>query len=112
MELIVGLVLLAAVAVAIGAAIDRALNVLDLRVERGKVRRASGRASGELLRELEDVVSRARATGRIVLRIEGGEVAVRTHGLDEGTTQRLRNVVGRFPAARLKQAPRLRGARR
>ena len=109
MEVLIGLALLALALVAIGAAIARALHVLDLRVERGEVLRASGRASGELLRELEDVLARAGATGRVLLRIEGGKVAVRTFGLDEGTTQRIRNVVGRFPTARLKQAPRLRG---
>jgi hypothetical protein len=107
-EAIVGLVLLAAVAIAIGAAIDRALTVLELRAKGGTIHHARGRASGELLRELEDVLARTRATGRVRLRIERGQVAVRTEGLDEGTTQRLRNVVGRFPAARLKQAPPMR----
>jgi hypothetical protein len=92
----------------IGVAIARALRLLELVVERGRVVSARGRAPAELLREMVDVLERARATGRVTLAIEGGEVAVRALGMDEATTQRLRNVVGRFPAARLKSAPRVR----
>ena len=41
-------------------------------------------------------------------RLEQGRVAVRADGgLGDGTMQRLRNVVGRFPAARIKSAPRV-----
>lgn len=89
------------------AAVRRSLNVLVVDLEAGKLVRASGRAPPELLREIHDVALRAGATGRLILRLEGGEVAVRTRGLKDVTEQRLRNVVGRFPKARLVQAPRL-----
>ena len=88
-------------------AISRALEVLVVDLEAGKIVRKRGRATAELLREIDDVASRAGATGRLVLRLEGGQVAVRTTGLTDATTQRLRNFVGRFPKARLVQAPRL-----
>lgn len=107
LDLVVGAV---AFSVALGAlawASRRALEVLVLEVREGDIVRRRGRASAELLREIGDVVERSRPTGRIVLRLEGGRVMVRTTGIDETTTQRLRNVVGRFPTARLKTAPRL-----
>lgn len=91
----------------IGAAIRRSLDVLVVDLKGGKVVRAVGRATPELLREIDDVALRAGATGRLILRLEGGEVAVRTRGLKDVTEQRFRNVVGRFPKARLVQAPRL-----
>ncbi len=92
---------------AVLAAVSRALEVLVVDLEAGRIVRKRGRATAELLREIDDVASRAGATGRLVLRLEGGQVAVRTIGLSDSTEQRLRNVVGRFPKARLVQAPKL-----
>jgi hypothetical protein len=107
MDLVVWIALAAAV-LTIGVAAARALRLLELAVSKGRVASARGRAPAELLRELEDVFERTRATGRVVLRIEGGSVRVHVEGMDEMTAQRVRNVVGRFPPARLKTAPRIR----
>lgn len=106
-DLGVGVVLILAVLALLALAVRRALELLVVEARDGRVIGARGRAPGELLREIEDVVARGRATGRIVVRLEGGRAAVRASGLDDATTQRLRNVVGRFPTARLKTAPRL-----
>ncbi len=84
-----------------------AIVVFEVRAEKGRVTRARGRIPPELLRELEDVLGRARATGRVEARLDAGRVAAVTRGLDDGTAQRVRNVLGRFPAARVKSAKRL-----
>jgi hypothetical protein len=101
------LAILVLVLLGIVMAIRRALDVLVVDFEAGKIAHAHGRAPPELLREIEDVGLRAGATGRLILRLEGGVVVVRTRGLKDVTEQRLRNVVGRFPKARLTQAPKL-----
>lgn len=98
----------AALLVALLLAAQRAATVLSLRVEAGRVVGLSGRAPGELLRDLEDVFARSGATGTLALRLDGGGVAATTRGFDAATEQQIRNVVGRFPAARLKTAPRVR----
>jgi hypothetical protein len=104
----VGLVVAAALLLALVIAARRAATVLALRVEDGRVIERRGRAPGEMLRDLEDVFERSKATGTIELRLDDGGVAVHARDLDAGTEQQVRNVVGRFPAARLKSAPRVR----
>ena len=101
------LVALVALALVLVVAVRRALEVLVVDVRDGRIVHKRGRATAELLREIGDVAERSGETGRLVLRLEGGQVAVRSRGLSEGTEQRMRNVVGRFPKARLVQAPRL-----
>lgn len=86
----------------------RATTVLVVRAEAGRVVGLRGRAPGELLRELQDVFERSNATGQVELRLEDRGVAVHADGLDAATRQQVRNVVGRFPPARLKTAPRVR----
>jgi len=93
---------------AVIAAVDASRRLLDIHVEKGRILRLEGRAPGDLVHDVEDVVARASATGRIVVQLEGNRAVVRVSGeFDEGTTQRLRNVVGRFPTARLKSARRV-----
>lgn len=100
--------------VVVFVSVERTRRLLVVEAEGGRVARLSGRAPAELAADIEDVISRARATGTIVLRLEGGRVVVRAEkGIDETTAQRLRNVVGRFPVARLRTARRVdRGATR
>lgn len=82
--------------------------LLVIEVSAGRILRLSGRAPAELCSDLEDVLSRSMATGKVVLFLEGGRATVRATGsMDEATKQRLRNVVGRFPVARLKSARRV-----
>lgn len=101
-------VLFAALLLALLAiAARRATTVLVIEVSGGRVVRAAGRASGEMLRDLGDALAMGRATGRVELHLASGGVDIRIVGLDAGASQRVRNVVGRFPAARLKTAPRV-----
>jgi len=104
---VVAALIVAVLLLGLVAAVRRALQVLVVDLERGDIVRRRGRATPELLREIADVARRSRSTGRVVLKLEGGQVAVRTQGLTDATEQQLRNVVGRFPKARLVQAPRL-----
>lgn len=97
----------AALLLALVAAARRAATVLVVDVDEGRITRARGRAPGELLRDLGDVVRAAGGTGRIELHLEDGGVGLRVSGLAPGAQQQVRNVVGRFPAARLRTAPRV-----
>lgn len=89
-------------------AVESTRRLLVLDATAGRVVRMRGRGPSDLVSDLEDVVARSRASGRIVLRLESGRVAVHASGsFDEGTKQQLRNVVGRFPVARLRTARRV-----
>ena len=82
--------------------------LLVLRIARGRIVSARGRAPGDLLHDVEDITERAGAEGTIALVIENGQVVVHARGkMDEAVIQRLRNVVGRFTLARLRGAPRV-----
>jgi hypothetical protein len=98
----------AALLLALVIAARRAATVLVVRVEAGRVVQLRGRAPGELLRDLQDVFDRSGATGSLELRLGDGGVVAVTRDLDARTEQQIRNVVGRFPPARLKTAPPVR----
>ena len=85
----------------------RARVIVRLRIERGRVVRAHGRLSAELRAELDDALPRG-AVGSIELVRDRDAVAVVARGLDAGAVQRVRNVVGRFSAVRLRTAPKVR----
>jgi hypothetical protein len=90
------------------AAVDASRRLLDIHVDRGRVVKLEGRAPGDLVHDVEDVLARSKVSGRIVVQLEGDRAAVRISGeMDEGTVQQLRNVVGRFPTARLRAARRV-----
>lgn len=98
---------------AVIAAVDASRRLLDVRVHQGRIQRLEGRAPADLVHDVEDILGRSQATGRIVVALEGERAVVRVTGeFDAGTTQRLRNVVGRFPAARLKAARRVKRVER
>jgi hypothetical protein len=104
---------LALLAVALGAIAwlarkDREL--FRVRADRGELCWEAGRLPASLRAELADVLGRARASGLVVGYRSEGRVALRVVGLDDPLlVQRLRNVVGRFPLARVAAAPRMRG---
>lgn len=104
----VALIGLVAFVFAVIAGVDASRRLLEIRVESGRVVKLEGRAPGDLVHDVEDVLTRSRASGTVIVRLEGDRAAVRVQGqFDEGTTQRLRNVVGRFPTARLRAARRV-----
>jgi hypothetical protein len=97
--------------VLVSAEATRRILVVD--VEAGQIVKLEGRAPADLTSDVEDVLRRSGATGQVVLRLEASRIVVRSKGaLDETTMQRLRNVVGRFPVARLRTARRVRRRRR
>lgn len=86
----------------------RELTVFELSVERGQIRRARGRMPPEMMSDLRDVLARAKASGTVSGRVEDRRVVLHFGGgIDEATAQRLRNVAGRFPTARIRQGKRL-----
>ncbi len=85
----------------LGAFASRRLLVVD--VENGKIVRAGGKVPSDFYAEVVDVLDRAKATGRCEVRIvKGHAVVLGTRGLSDTAAQRIRNVVGRFPLARLR----------
>lgn len=95
-----------AVFAGIALAVRANRRLLVVRAHAGRIVRARGRAPGTLLHDFADVLSRARATCTVALVLRGGSVEVEVRG-DAGpnVAQQLRNVVGRFPLARLRTAP-------
>lgn len=85
----------------LGAFASRRLLVVD--VERGKIVRAGGKVPSDFYAEVVDVLERTSATGRCEVRIEKGKaIVLGSRGLSDAAAQRIRNVVGRFPLARLR----------
>ena len=102
---VIGLV---AFVIGVIVAVDASRRLLDIHVDQGRILKLEGKAPGELVNDVTDVLERSRVTGRIVVRFEGDRAAVRATGeVDEGTVQRLRNVVGRFSTARLRAGHRV-----
>jgi hypothetical protein len=83
----------------------RSREIFAVSVRAGRIEAARGRLSTELRHELEDVVASSRASGRVVVRLENGRARVHTKGFGDPIAQRVRNVVGRIPLARLRTAP-------
>lgn len=101
-------VLLGAVVAFVAYAAWRATIVFEVRADAGRVVRARGRMPAELLRELSDVLGRANATGRVRGRLASGEVRIEVSGgIGPDLEQRIRNVTGRFPAARIKTGAKI-----
>lgn len=94
--------LLGAALVALLLRARRDATVYALEARGGRVVSTRGRAPAELVRELRDVLERGRATGSVALCLDRGRIAAVTRGLEPDVAQRVRNVVGRFPAHRIK----------
>lgn len=93
---------------AVVVAVDASRRLLDVHVDQGQILKLEGRVPVELVHDVEDVLRRARVSGRVVVQFEGNRAAVRVWGdIGDGTAQQLRNVVGRFPTARLRAARRV-----
>ena len=85
------------------------LRLFVIRIEGGRIVRLKGRLPRRLLSDIADVAERQRCRDLwIVCRIEGGQAQVEVLGDRSGELgQILRNLVGEYPAARLRQAPRV-----
>jgi hypothetical protein len=104
----IALAILLVLAIPLIVAIARSNEVVCLDVQNGKISVRRGRIPQRLLNDLSDVTTRPKI-GRAVVRIvaEGGRPRVLVAG-DIGDTQlqQLRNVVGTYQLAQIKNAPR------
>ncbi len=99
-NLLILLLLVAALVLPFLAILGRANELFTLGVDRGKVTVLRGKVPPSLLRDARDVlrdVDRATVTARL----ENGLPMVRAEGLSEAQLQRMRNVVGRFSRAQM-----------
>lgn len=107
MEIVIALGVLAAV-VALWASARAAVTICVLEVTAGKVHVARGGIAPRVLADIEDVVARPRierATLRIVRDRNHGRLEVRG-SVSDTQQQRLRNVLGSVPLAKLVNARR------
>lgn len=81
----------------------RATVLFLLQVKGGKTRFVRGRIPPALLRELCDVLDGSRHQGVVSAVLDDREARVVVRGdFDAGTVQQLRNVVGRYPLAKIR----------
>jgi hypothetical protein len=114
MELLVGLAVLAVLAIPFAISLYRSNELLCFEVTRGKMRVLRGRAPARLLNDLEDVVRRPKvpfATVRIVSENGKPRVLLSKGKIKDGQIQQLRNVVGRFQVAEIRAGGRVRRKR-
>ncbi len=79
-------------------------------VRDGRLLVVRGRVPVRVRQDLADVVRRAGVQrGSIRAVRESGHARLTTRGIDEGTTQRLRNAFGTHPVQRLQAAPLVKG---
>ncbi len=104
-----GLLLASALVVTVTLAARRALVIFEIHVSDGKLTRARGRIPQALLSDFLVVCPRGHDSKlTIVCRVEQGRARLITSGpLDEDTLQRMRNLLGLWPLARLKGSPRI-----
>lgn len=106
---LVALLLAMLCVLAVTFAAQRALVIFEIRIHDGRVTRARGRIPQRLLHDLLAVCPRGLDSKLVVqCRSEQGRARVVVAGsTDEDTIQRMRNLVGLWPLARLKTAPRV-----
>ena len=100
--------LAAAVLVALYVSARRAITIADLEVTRGEVRVVRGGIAPPILADLRDVAAHPRMEdARIRVFRANGRAEVQLRGtVSEAHAQRIRNVVGSVPLARLINARR------
>ena len=99
-----GLVFLVLAALVIAVLLRWQTELFVLRVEKGKARVVRGRVPPTLLQDLLDVVKLGPAeNARMSIVLRSGRAAVEARGdWSEGQIQKLRNVVGLWPLAKLR----------
>jgi Protein of unknown function (DUF3634) len=102
--------LAAAALAALYVAARRAVTIAELEIERGAVRVVRGGIAPPILADLRDVAKRPPIDGLHVriLRSSGRAEVQFLGNVTEEQAQRIRNVVGRVPLARLVNAPKRR----
>lgn len=108
MELLVGLGVLALLAIPFALSLRRATTLFVIHVQDGKATLKHGRLPPRLLRDIDDVVRRPPLDG-VVLRavVEQKRPRLLAKGpISPGRLQQLRNVVGRFQLAQIRTGTR------
>ncbi len=83
----------------------RANEIFFISVRQGRCLVVRGRIPGVLLDGLSDVVARSRVASGSIKAVRGdGHARLVMRGMDEGTSQRLRNVFGTHPVQKLRAA--------
>jgi len=103
-------IVLAALVLASAFVFLRHVNELFLlRIDDGKVRLVRGRIPKRLFDEIADIAAQSRLSGvRVRVISEGGAPRLVPEGLPPHVAQRVRNVLGRFTLAEIRNAPRMR----
>ncbi|HEX2733511.1 MAG TPA: DUF3634 family protein [Polyangiaceae bacterium] len=92
----------------LGLGARRALSVFVVRIAGGEVVSARGRLPKSLLTDLAAVARRAGCSGVIRARRRRGALDVQiSSGIDPGTSQQFRNVIGQVPFQRVISAAKL-----
>jgi hypothetical protein len=88
-------------------AAKKQLRLFTIVVEAGRITKVLGRIPQRLLDDVSDVIARERPKNlRLECRLEGGRAVVDfSDGTDPGLRQLIRNLIGEYPALRLKSAP-------
>lgn len=86
--------------------------LLTIEVKEGSVVRAAGKVPSDFYAEVTDVLSRAKASGRADFKWQRGRAVLVASGLGDDVSQRLRNVLGRFPVAKLRAGRPVRAKKR
>lgn len=85
-------------------AIRRSNELFCVAVHQGEVRVLRGRAPPRLIRDFEDVLIRAKTdTAEVRVVVEQQQARVLSTGIDAGTEQQLRNVLGTWQLAQLRK---------
>ena len=94
---------LALFAVPLGIAIRRSTELFVLEINRGQIKLRRGRLPLALFREIAEVVKSSGITGRLRVIVEQQAPTLDLRGGgDAATLQRLRNVVGTYPLAKIR----------
>lgn len=114
MALLFGLGLLLLAAIPFVIALRRSNELFVARVRKGELEVVRGRLPQGLFDDLEDVFARTQADASLRVVVENRRPRAEIRGVDEGTAQRVRNVIGRFPLAEIRAGRRApnRAARR
>ncbi len=93
----------------VGLALWRTLTLFHLSIRKGQVLAVRGRIPPVLLNEIREIVRISKVeSGTIRVVKDGGDARlVCSDEIDESTKQRIRNVLGQFPIAKLRHAPRI-----
>ena len=106
MALLVGLGILLVLIIPLAISIRRSNELFRARVRDGDVELIRGRIPQAMFDDLNDVFAGRAENGERTVTVERGLPHTRVDGFNEATSQRVRNVVGRFRVAEIRAGRR------